>query len=141
MSSDLAEALDAHRIGRELTSRPNRRAGDPALVTTLAFVLGLAPTEARVLARLVKFEHASKTELHRALYPGGEPVTGPHIVRVVVHTLRTKLAPRGIEIRTACGSYGLTASSRDVLRALFADFGADLISATTPPAAARAATT
>jgi hypothetical protein len=87
--------------------------------------------------RLVKYDHATRQEIHSAM-ADGDPVTGNKIIDVVISRLRRKLAPHSIKIATIWGlGFRLAEDSRDRIRKLLAAYGADIVAAATPPAADR----
>ena len=96
--------------------------------------LGLTRAESRVLVWLLENEHVDKEQLHAAMAQDGDPATNIKIVGVLVHKLRKKLKPHGIEVATVWGTgYGLTADARDKLRKILAGYNAVDSKPDTPP--------
>jgi hypothetical protein len=120
------------RVDRALTAPPLRT--ESSLVAVCCQALGLSVNESRIFVALLKFDHATKAELHAALFPSGTPVTRVQTVGVVIHWLRKKLAPHGIEVVNIYGlGYRLAAGARDRTCKLLAAYGQDIVAAVTPP--------
>jgi DNA-binding response OmpR family regulator len=121
-------------IDRALTAPPLRSNTESSLVATFCLLLGLTRAESRAFVKLVKHDHVTKRELHRALSHNNNPVTGIKIVDVTVSHLRKKVALHNIEVITVRGvGFRLAEDARDRIRRLLAEYGEDVISAATPP--------
>jgi hypothetical protein len=81
---------------------------------------------------LLKHDHVSKEDLHAAIANKDNPTTKIRVVDVVIHKLRKKLVPYGIEI-TNLHSFGfnISESARDKIRKILAGYGGDIVLAAT----------
>src|SRR5258705_9642272 len=95
--------LGQQPVDRALTAPPLRSSNESSLVAICCQLLALTPAESRMFVWLVKHGLASKEELHVAMSPGGDPVTGIKIVDVIIYRLRKKLTQHGIRIHTIWG--------------------------------------
>ena len=119
------------RVDRALAMPPLRTESSLVAVCCQAFELTLA--QSRIFVALLKYDHATKAELHAALSPNGDPAPDIKIVGVTVHFLRKKLARFGIEIINIYGlGYRLAEGARDRTRKLLAGYGQDIVAAVTP---------
>jgi DNA-binding winged helix-turn-helix (wHTH) protein len=85
--------------------------------------LGLSRAEARVLAKLMDRDIATREELHIAV--SGHAMTRRKIVTVMVNRLRQKLAAHGIEIAAFYGfGYQLASASRKKVQKLLTEHAA-----------------
>ena len=110
-------------IDRALTAPPLRSNSELSLVVTFCVLFELTRAEGRALVRLVKYDHATRQEIHIAI-ADGEPATGANIVDVVIGRLRRKLKSHDIEIATIYGlDFRLAADSRERIWRLLADYG------------------
>jgi DNA-binding response OmpR family regulator len=122
------------RVDRALAKPPLHT--ESSLVSVCCQALGLSLAESRLFVVLLKFDHATKADLHRALAPNGGPVPTVKAVGVTVHFLRRKLAPFGVEVINTYGvGYRLAQGARDRTRKLLATYGKDIVEAVTLPAA------
>jgi hypothetical protein len=107
---------------------------ESTLVATCCLLFKLTHAESLALVKLLESKHASREALRGA---NSNPLSGSKGVDVIIHRLRGKLAPYDIEIVTVRGQgFGLTATARDKLRKLLADYDAG--APTTSPPTARA---
>lgn len=113
---------------------------DEQLSTYCRRLFQLTALEATVLVPLVKRDEASKASLHAAIQAGRATrahaeveETDPKMVDVVIHKLRRKLSPHGVEIKTlwAKGYF----MDRTMRRLVFDMLNAYLSGQTTTPAA------
>jgi DNA-binding response OmpR family regulator len=129
--------LGQQRVDRALTAPPLRRRNESSLVAICCQLLTLTPTESRVLVKLVKHDPVTKKDLHAATAPDGKAVSKINSLNVVVCNLRQKLAPHDIEIKTVWGyGFRLPEDARDRVRRILAEYGEEIVAATTPPAGA-----
>jgi DNA-binding response OmpR family regulator len=123
--------LGQQRVDRALTAPPLRRRNESSLVAICSQLLTLTPAESRVLVKLVKHKIVPREDLRAVM---GAAATGSTVVNVVVCRLRKKFAPHGIKIITAWGyGFQLPEDARDRVRKILAQYGEEIISATTPP--------
>jgi DNA-binding response OmpR family regulator len=132
----VSEVIDQHRVDRALTAPPLRSNTESSLVATFSLLLGLTHAESRALVKLVKHEHVTRAELHRAMSHNDNPTSGIKIVDVTICGMRKKLEHlHAVKIITVRGQgFRLDKNSRDRLRKILAEYGEDVISAATPPA-------
>jgi hypothetical protein len=80
--------------------------------------------------KLLQHSPVGKTELHVAVSRDGNPTTKIEVIGVVVHKLRKKLIPHGVEIICLHGfGYALSEDTRDRVRKII---GEDIISTAAP---------
>lgn len=120
----------------ELAERLRQR-DDEDRADTIPAVIGetkLSPLERKVLALLVRRDHVSKTTILTATAKDGEDDDrDPKIADVIICKLRPKLAPLGVEIKTAWGEgYSISVTHRALLRKLF-NAGRQTVSVGDPP--------
>jgi DNA-binding response OmpR family regulator len=121
-------------VDRALTAPPLRSNNESSLVALCSQLLALTPAESRVFVRLLKHAFVSKEDLHAAMSSDGKPTTGVKIVDVVISRLRRKLAPHGVELNTVYGQgVRLADGTRDRIRKILAEYGEEIIAATTAP--------
>jgi DNA-binding response OmpR family regulator len=126
--------LPAPGLDRTLTAPPLRSNAESSLVATFCLLLGLTPSESLAFVKLVKQEHVTGQELHRATSQSDAPVSRITVVNVTVCKLRRKLKPRGIAILNVYGQgYRLDEGSRDKVRTMLADYGEEVGAAAAPP--------
>ena len=99
-----------------MTAAPLRR------VMPLCKQFQLSGAEGRLLARLVQHGRATKEELHPICSNRASPGKAKSLVGVIIHKLRRKVAPAGIEIVTVRDTgFELPAASRDKIRELLGE--------------------
>ena len=105
------------RVGRAPTAAPLKGGRPVDITTALMSVYRLAPTEARLLAALVKRTEMAKAALYAAVWDASaDDAPAVKIVDVMVCKLRKKLAPHGIEISTLWGrGFRLPAEARETV--------------------------
>jgi DNA-binding response OmpR family regulator len=127
-------ASNQYRVDRALTAPPLRNNTESSLVATCSLLLNLTRAESRALVQLLKHEHVTREELHAAIAGDDDPVTVPKVVDVIVGRLRRKLTRRRIKIVTIREQgFRLDPAARDRIRKILAEYGADIVSAATPP--------
>jgi DNA-binding response OmpR family regulator len=128
------QLVSQHRVDRALTAPPLRSNTESSLVATFSLLFSLTRAQSRIFVILVRFDHATREELHVAMAHDDDPTTAIKIVDVVIGRLRRKLDPFNIKIVTVWSlGYRLEPTSRDRVRKILAEYGADIISAATPP--------
>jgi hypothetical protein len=135
----LKEAMGQGRlvILRTSTVPPNAEA---SLLAALNLLFKLTATEGRALVELMEHQHVSREALHAAMARDGNPISQLKTIDVVIHKLRKKLKPYGIDISTIWGSgFALAESGRDKIQKILAGFGEDAAAAVTPSAEPAAA--
>jgi len=109
---------------------------DSDLIRTCRALFRLTCAESRALAKLLTQPYAGREELCIAVTDEAKAIMKSDVVGVVVHKLRRKLIPYGVEIITLHGlGYCLPKNARAKIRRALIENGEDIIPTTTPHAA------
>ena len=111
---------------------PDRAPPDrTAVISRILFKL--SPQGGRAFAKLIEEDYVARPDLHAAI-ADGDPTTDIRLVKVVIHNLRYRWAPRGIHIRNVWGfGYQIDKPTRNRVHRMLAAYGEDAGAATTPP--------
>jgi DNA-binding response OmpR family regulator len=131
-SDELAALLrEAASHGRIVIIPATAQHNESSLVTTCRLLFKLTGAESRALAQLLKHPHVSKAQLHVAVSRDDPPITNIRILDSVIHRLRKKLAPHGIEIINLHGfGYSIPEDIRSKAHKLLAEYSRDVLATT-----------